>query len=329
MCDIWKVKSPLDTGWKPLEVWVLLNSLLLAALESISVSPHKQITRPPRRKGKGRNFLCSAAPLSQEKVTFNILPSRTFLVKPFSSPFLTSRNEANVAKQEAACRDFSFQTGQQECCSRQLFHLFDGSSLRFCFRSPQFWALRGIKESSRELTFVKYIPVYKMLSPAVTQTDAKGEGKVASGLKMLRAWRGSSDCREETSRERHKASLNPGQTCERHIQSATGQKREISKTRAPRCSWPKSLEFPILWVWFVKCFSWKDFLWGPNLNDNAPFFPLKLVSNLFSNRETLSPVFSALFWVTSMVMKPASPRPAGPGHGPVLKRGVPSTQAYV
>lgn len=81
---------------------------------------------------------------------------------------------------------------------------------------------------------VKYIPIYKMLSPAVTQMDAKGEGKMASGLKMLRAWRGSSDCREETSRERHKASLNPGQTCERHIQSAAGQRREISKTQAPR-----------------------------------------------------------------------------------------------
>lgn len=117
--------------------------------------PTNRITRPPRRKGKGRNFLCSAAPLSQGKVTFNILPSRTFLVKPFSSPFsspfLTSRNEANVAKQEAACRDFSLQTGKQKCCSSQLFHLFHGSSLRSCFRLPLFWALRGIKESSREL----------------------------------------------------------------------------------------------------------------------------------------------------------------------------------
>ena len=167
-----------------------------------------------------------------------------------------------------------------------------------------------------------------MLSPAVN-SDAKGEGKIASGLKMLRAWWGSSDCREETSRERHKASLNPGQTRGRHIQSAAGQRREISKTRAPRYSWPKSLEFPILWVWFVKCFSWKVFLWGPNLNNNAPLFPLKLVSNLFPDRETLSPVSSALFWVISVVMKPASPRPARPGHSPDLKRGVPSTQAYV
>lgn len=34
---------------------------------------------------------------------------------------------------------------------------------------------------------VKYIPIYKTLSPAVTQMDGKGEGKMASGLKMLRA----------------------------------------------------------------------------------------------------------------------------------------------
>lgn len=129
-------KSSRHFGWKPLEVWVFLNSLLLAALESISVSPQNRITGPPRRKGKGRNFLCPAASLSQGKVTFNILPSQIFLVKPFSSPFLTSRNEANGARQEAAHRDLSFQTGQQECCSSPLFRWFDGSSLRFCFRLP-------------------------------------------------------------------------------------------------------------------------------------------------------------------------------------------------
>lgn len=33
--------------------------------------------------------------------------------------------------------------------------------------------------------FAKYIPIYKMLSPAVTQTDAKWEGKWPLDLKCL------------------------------------------------------------------------------------------------------------------------------------------------
>ena len=115
----------------------------------------------------------------------------------------------------------------------------------------------------------------------------------------------------------------------RDVSKVLQAREERSVRPRPPGALDQSLEFPILWVWFVKCFSWKGFLWDPNLNNNTSLFPLKSVSNLFPNRETLSPVSSALFWVTSMVMKPASPRAAGPSHGPVLKRGVPSTQAYV
>ena len=45
-------KSTRHFGWKPLEVWVLLNSILLAALESISVSPHKQNNQAAQEERK-------------------------------------------------------------------------------------------------------------------------------------------------------------------------------------------------------------------------------------------------------------------------------------
>lgn len=57
----------------------------------------------------------------------------------------------------------------------------------------------------------EHIPVYSSLSPPITQPEAEpAEGKMASGFEMLRDRRGRSDCREETSREWHKASLKPG-----------------------------------------------------------------------------------------------------------------------
>lgn len=104
--------------------------------------------------------------------------------------------------------------------------------------------------------FVKYIPIYSMLSLAITQLMPR-EGKCLLDLKCL-VWEERSGCRKETAREWYKVSFNPGLTRKRHIKSAAARRRKISKTGAPRCSHPKSLEFPILWVWFVKCFSWKD-----------------------------------------------------------------------
>lgn len=102
----------------------------------------------------------------------------------------------------------------------------------FCYRLPQFQALRGIWESSRELMFVKYIPVYSMLSLAITQPDAKREGKCLLDLKCL-VWEKRSGCRKKPSREWYKASLNPGLTRERHIKSVAAQRRERSVRPGP------------------------------------------------------------------------------------------------
>ena len=54
-------KSTRHFGWKPLEVWVLLNSILFAALESISVSPHKQNNQAAQeeRKRQKLSLFCS------------------------------------------------------------------------------------------------------------------------------------------------------------------------------------------------------------------------------------------------------------------------------
>lgn len=80
--SIWKVKSPIDS----VALWLKApGGLDFTELSSFCCSgkhlPRNTITSLPRREGKGRNFSCSAASLSWAKITFNTLPSRTFLVR--------------------------------------------------------------------------------------------------------------------------------------------------------------------------------------------------------------------------------------------------------